>query len=336
MKVEEIKKNYKSYLTKCKRDIISILAKGPTERRSVIDGAVDLSELTDEEKKDRAAGGVLALYRSIVGNAFSEMQKYGDILTDAKGLVSLKKKPAVIIREAEIAPYIISLLKVRAMTGAEISESAKVYFGAADTLTLDDDRETERAVEKLLSQLTKSGKISGIGGRYSISSDMMLVKKPSSVFEEFISFLNSKGGEFFENYSAMLLEKYFLACGKLVSACNVIGGSDDGGIDVMLTTSDWLGFKDTVLVQCKQKTNSNVTLNEVKQFVGAFYVEKGTKGIFMTTSRFHRDATTVINGLADIVAIDGRKLYDIAKKCSCGITEMDGEYAVDYGFFGVK
>ena len=242
----------------------------------------------------------------------------------------------MIIREAEIAPYIISLLKVRAMTGAEISESAKVYFGAADTLTLDDDRETERAVEKLLSQLTKSGKISGIGGRYSISSDMMLVKKPSSVFEEFISFLNSKGGEFFENYSAMLLEKYFLACGKLVSACNVIGGSDDGGIDVMLTTSDWLGFKDTVLVQCKQKTNSNVTLNEVKQFVGAFYVEKGTKGIFMTTSRFHRDATTVINGLADIVAIDGRKLYDIAKKCSCGITEMDGEYAVDYGFFGVK
>lgn len=336
MTANEIKASYKSYLNKCKRDILEILKNGPTQRKNIIDGAVALSGMTDTDLKNRTAGGPLALYRSLVGNALSDMQKYGDISISESGAVSLKKKPAVIIGEAEIAPYIINLLQSRALTAAEITEKATVYFGAAETLTLEDDKAIKKTVERLLPSLLKRGKISYIGGRYSIASDMILVKKPSSVFEEFIGFLNSKGGEFFENYSAMLLEKYFISCGKMVGACNVIGGSDDGGIDVMLTTSDWLGFEDTVLVQCKQKSNSNVTLNEVKQFVGAFYVEKGTKGIYMTTSRFHRDATTVINGLADIVAIDGRKLFDIAKKCSCGIIEKDGDYAVDYGFFGAK
>ena len=336
MTAEDIKSNYRAYLKKCKRDILDVLKDGPTQRKNIIDSAVTMSGMTEAELKDRSATGVFALYRSLVGSALADMKKYGDINIDETGTVSLKKKPAVIINEAEIAPYILSLLQSKAMSASEITEKACVYFGASDTLTLEDDKAVRRTVEKLLPSLTKRGKISYIGGRYSISSDMILMKRPSSVFEEFISFLNSKGGEFFESYSAMLLEKYFITCGKLVGSCNVIGGSDDGGIDVMLTTSDWLGFEDTVLVQCKQKASSNVTLNEVKQFVGAFYVEKGTKGIFMTTSRFHRDATTVINGLRDIVAIDGRKLFDIAKKCSCGIIRDGNDFAVDYGFFGVK
>ncbi len=336
MTAEEIKSNYRAYLKKCKRDILDILKDGPKQRKYIIDSAVSMSDMTEAELKDHSATGAFALYRSLVGSALADMKKYGDINIDETGVVSLKKKPAVIISEAEIAPYILSLLQSKAMNVSEITEKACIYFGASETLTLEDDKAVKKTVEKLLPSLTKRGKISYIGGRYSISSDMILMKRPSSVFEEFISFLNSKGGEFFESYSAMLLEKYFITCGNLVDSCNVIGGSDDGGIDVMLTTTDSLGFEDTVLVQCKQKANSNVTLNEVKQFVGAFYVEKGTKGIFMTTSRFHRDATTVINGLRDIVAIDGRKLFDIAKKCSCGIIREGNDFAVDYGFFGIK
>lgn len=336
MTPEEIKTNYKAYLKKCKKDILDILRNGPVRRRTIIDKAVELSGMSGSELKDRSVSGPFALYRSLVGSALADMKKYGDINIDENEEVSLKKKVSVIINEAEVAPYVLTLLQSRAMTAMEITEKATVYFGASETLTLEDDDAIKRTVERLLPSLTKRGKLSHIGGRYSIGSDMVLMKRPTSVFEEFISFLNSKGGEFFENYSAMLLEKYFTTCGKLVGACNVIGGSDDGGIDVMLTTSDWLGFEDTVLVQCKQKANSNVTLNEVKQFVGTFYVEKGTKGIFMTTSRFHRDATTVINGLPDIVAIDGRKLFDIAKKCSCGIVQSGNDYAVDYSFFGAR
>lgn len=337
MTSEEIKKNYKAYLKKCKRDILEILKDGPKPRKSVMDAAVARSGMTEGELKDRSASGSLTVYRSIVGTALADMKKYGDISIDGKETVSLKKKPSVIINEAEIAPYILNLLQSHAMTEGELAERATVYFGATETLTLDDDEAVRRTVEKLLPSLVKRGKISRIGGRYSIGSDMIVMKRPTSVLEEFISFLNSKGGEFFESYSAMLLERYFTFCGKTVESCNVIGGSDDGGIDVMLTVSDWLGFRDKVLVQCKQKATANVTLNEVKQFVGAFYVEKGTKGIFMTTARFHREATSVINGLRDIVAIDGERLFGISKKCSCGIiSDENGSCSVDYGFFGIK
>ena len=333
MTVEEIKSNYKAILKKCKKDILELLKNGESPRRDVIDYVVENSGMSADELSDRSASGAFSLYRSIVGTALQDMKKYGDIVINEYNTVSLKKKPSVIVKESELAPYIINLLKTRAMTFAELAESATVYFGAAETPDFDDDVSIKRVMERLMPDLVRRGKISYTGGRYSIGSDMIIIKRPHSVFEEFIAFLNSKGGEFFESYSAMLLEKYFLISGKTVSACNVIGGSDDGGIDVTLTVSDWLGFKDNVLVQCKQKTNSNVTLKEVKEFVGAFYVEKGTKGIFMTTSRFHRDASSVLSSLRDIVAIDGRKLFDIAKKCSCGIIQDGSEYVMDYGFF---
>lgn len=325
MNVSEIKAEHKKYLEKIKGDIRDILSGGEMKRRELIDKVVLRSGLTKEQLADRSAAGAASLYRSIVGTALVKMERYGDITVDPDGTVSLIKAPAIIVREAELAPYLIDRLKSRAYTKSELTSLAVSYFGA-DKTESDAD---EKAIEKHTAKLRYTGR------RYTIGSDSIVIKKPGSLYEEFIAFLNSKGGEFFENYSAMLLDSLYKCAGMTVSACNVIGGSDDGGIDVMLRVSDWLGFSDKVLVQCKQKTNSFVTLKEVKEFVGAFYVEKGTRGIFMTTSRFHRDAAAVISALPDIVAIDGAKLFDIAKHCACGIRQENEAYCLDYSFFGM-
>ena len=335
MNVSDIKSDHKKYLEKIKGDIRDILSGGAIRRRELIDKVVLRSGLTKEQLSDRSAAGAASLYRSIVGTALVKMEKYGDITVASDGTVSLIKAPAVIVREAELAPYLIDRLKERAYTKSELTSLAVSYFGADKTESDADEKAIEKHTAGLLSELTRRGKLRYTGGRYSIGSDSIVIKKPGSLYEEFIAFLNSKGGEFFENYSAMLLDSLYKCAGMTVSACNVIGGSDDGGIDVMLKVSDWLGFSDKVLVQCKQKTNSFVTLKEVKEFVGAFYVEKGTRGIFMTTSRFHRDAATVISALPDIVAIDGAKLFDIAKHCACGIRQENETYCIDYSFFGI-
>ncbi len=335
MNASEIRSDYKKYLNKIKGDVRDILGGGDMKRRDLIDKIVLRSGLTKEQLADRSASGAASLYRSIAGTALVKMEKYGDISISESGMVSLIKAPAVIVREAELAPYLIDKLKTRAYTKSELVSLAVSYFGAAETETDADEKQIEKHTAKLLSELTKRGKLRYTGGRYSIGSDSIVIKKPGSVYEEFISFLNSKGGEFFENYSAMLLDSFYKCAGMTVSACNVIGGSDDGGIDVMLMVSDWLGFSDKLLVQCKQKSSSFVTLKEVKEFVGAFYVEKGTRGIFMTTSRFHRDAASVISTLPDIVALDGAKLFEIAKNCGCGIRRENDSFFVDYSFFGM-
>lgn len=335
MKTEDLKRDYKMYLNQIKRQIPEILKNGPLKRKTIIDKAVELSPLTPDDKKDFRASGILALYRSIVGTALQRMQQYGDICVNDHNEISLSKKPSVIVREAEVARYIIELLKTGTLTAKEILLACIKYFGADKTPSASDDDDIDTLVRKLLPSLTKRGKLTYAYGKYSLSSDTMVIKKPTSLFEEFIAMLNSKGGEFFENYSALLLDNYYRSIDMNVGYCNVIGGSDDGGIDVMLQVSDQLGFEDKILVQCKQKTNSAVTLKELKEFVGAFYVEKGTRGIFMTTSRFHKEASKLFGQLHNIIPIDGPKLFELAKKCQCGLKADGEQYTVDKEFFAV-
>ena len=333
MTAEELKRDYKSYLNKVKRDIPEALKDGKLKRKELIDRLVALSPLSDTEKKDLSASGVLSQYKSIIGTAIKRMEQYGDIEITEHNEISLKKKPQAIACEAEISRYIIEQVKEAALTLKEITERAVDYFGAAKTLTLDDDVSIEIMVRHLVSDLVRRKKLTFAYGKYTLSPDSIVIKKPKSLFEEFIILLNSKGGEFFENYSAILLDKYYRSLGMTVGYCNVIGGSDDGGIDVILTVSDQLGFKDKILVQCKQKSGTNVTLKELKEFVGAFYVDKGTRGIYMTTARFHKEASLLFGELNDIIPIDGAKLFDIAKKCGCGIKLENGEYKIDTEFF---
>ncbi len=335
MRAEEIKKDYKAHLNFIKKQIPEILSAGPLKRKTLIDKVVERSPLTETEKNDLGASGVLSLYRSIVGTAIQAMERYGDISINEHNEITLKKSPQVIVREAEIARFIIDKVKVGTLTLKQITESAITYFGADKTFTLDDDNEITDTVKRVTSDLVRRKKLSYSYGKYSLAADTIVIKKPRSLFEEYITLINSKGGEFFENYSAMLLDKYYTSIGMRVGYCNVIGGSDDGGIDVVLTVSDQLGFDDKVLVQCKQKSGSNVTLKELKEFVGAYYVEKGTRGIFMTTSRFHKEASLLFSELGDIVPIDGAKLFELAKKCLCGLRLENGEYVIDREMFAV-
>ena len=66
---------------------------------------------------------------------------------------------------------------------------------------------------------------------------------------------------------------------------------------------------------------------ELKEFVGAFYVEKGTRGIFMTTSRFHKEASKLFGQLNDIIPIDGPKLFELAKYPELALEVQNGNIA---------
>jgi restriction system protein len=78
---------------------------------------------------------------------------------------------------------------------------------------------------------------------------------------------------------------------------------------------DKLGFREFICVQAKARKNSHVTLQEVREFIGAMHTQGGTKGIYLTTSVFHQDAKKLIDDVANVTGIDGAILYNLAKEC---------------------
>jgi len=114
--------------------------------------------------------------------------------------------------------------------------------------------------------------------------------------------------QFFERLVILLLVRMGYG-GSLKDAGQAIGRTGDGGIDGVIR-EDKLGL-DNIYVQAKRWTDKPVGSPEIDQFAGALSKKKATKGIFMTTSTFTKDALASVREYASrIILIDGRTLAD--------------------------
>ncbi len=86
----------------------------------------------------------------------------------------------------------------------------------------------------------------------------------------------------------------------------VIGGSGDLAVDIIAKYRD-----DRVVVQCKRYTSRKVGSPELQMFIGMMVTEyKASKGIYITTSSFTRDAIELARRHR-IELWDGNKLIDM-------------------------
>jgi restriction system protein len=94
--------------------------------------------------------------------------------------------------------------------------------------------------------------------------------------------------------------------GSLEDAGSVVGKSGDGGIDGVIK-QDKLGL-DVVYVQAKRWQNV-VGSPEIMKFSGSLTKQHASKGVFITTSYFSKDALEYVEAIPQkIVLIDGVKL----------------------------
>jgi Restriction endonuclease/HsdM N-terminal domain len=94
--------------------------------------------------------------------------------------------------------------------------------------------------------------------------------------------------------------------GSLEDAGSVVGKSGDGGIDGVIK-QDKLGL-DVVYVQAKRRQNV-VGSPEIMRFSGSLTKQHASKGVFITTSYFSKDALEYVEAIPQkIVLIDGVKL----------------------------
>lgn len=97
--------------------------------------------------------------------------------------------------------------------------------------------------------------------------------------------------------------------------------SGDEGIDGIVS-ADKFGF-DSIYIQAKQwKTDSTVSRPEIQKFLGALAGQGATKGIFITTAQFSKEAKAFANKQlhSKIILVDGQELAELMIEYNLGVS----------------
>ncbi len=109
--------------------------------------------------------------------------------------------------------------------------------------------------------------------------------------------------------------------GSLEDAGQAVGRTGDGGIDGIIK-EDKLGL-DVIYVQAKRWTENTVGRPDVQQFAGALQGQRAGKGIFLTTSRFSKEARDYVKAIGSkIVLIDGETLANLMIDYNVGVATV--------------
>lgn len=122
---------------------------------------------------------------------------------------------------------------------------------------------------------------------------------------------------FFEQLVVDLLVKMGYG-GSFADSAKVTQLSNDEGIDGIIY-EDKLGL-DKIYIQAKRWSNS-VGRPVIQQFAGALVGQNATKGVFITTSNFSKEAKQYVVGLHQkIVLIDGQELAKFMIEYNVGVS----------------
>ncbi len=171
------------------------------------------------------------------------------------------------------------------------------------------------------------------------SSEILPEEKICIAFKEYIESVKQQIFEcvlnnsptFFEHLVIDLLLK--MGYGYDDDSGIVTGHSHDGGIDGIIN-EDKLGL-DLIYIQAKRYNEKNsVGRQEVQAFVGA--MENVYKGVFITTSKFTKEAINFIDRQQkNIKLIDGKLLADLLVKYQVGINTVQtlSLYKIDSDYY---
>lgn len=307
-------------------------------RNEIFENAISLCGLKCEQLYDTSPKSKYSILKSYLGTALNDLINKKHILR-VGDRYKLAREEFIIVKEDMAHDEIKNYLSTGLYTKDEIFTHLEQFFGTDATISTRDDYSLRSIAGNILFDLAQNGEIEIIDGKYTSSRELEIHTKldtplPENEFKpKFFKGLWLRGGSFFESFVANLLEKFFSLSGKMVVYCDVSGGSDDAGIDVVLEIVDYLGFVEKIKVQTKNRDKAQVNEKEVREFYGAMNAQRGTRGIYVTTTYFHPSAQDLIDSLDDLVGIDGDKLWDLIKRTQYGIIKSKDGYSFDTEIF---
>ncbi|MGW8822903.1 restriction endonuclease [Paenibacillus lautus] len=111
--------------------------------------------------------------------------------------------------------------------------------------------------------------------------------------------------------------------GSVNDAGKAIGKTGDEGIDGIIK-EDVLGL-DMIYLQAKRwKVESTVSRPDIQGFVGSLVGKKASKGIFITTAKFSKEARSYAESIDKrVILIDGKELTDLMFKYNVGVSDEE-------------
>ena len=142
----------------------------------------------------------------------------------------------------------------------------------------------------------------------------------TSLADDILSEIMQQLPSFFEFLVVRLLEKMGYG-GSIDGAGSVVGQSGDEGIDGIIR-EDKLGFS-LIFIQAKRwELSKAIGRSEIQKFVGALAGQGATKGLFITTAQFTKEAYAYANKqhTTKVILVDGITLAKLMIEYDLGVS----------------
>jgi restriction system protein len=256
-------------------------------------------KLSGDDLKEMLPSGVQRTFDNRVGWAATYMKKAGLLESTRRGFyrITSRGKELIATKPATINVKLLKqypeFLEFRQLKGTRSVAKMTSQAELPDVAVATPSEALENAYENLRDEL--AGEL------------LLRLKKTTPAF--------------FERIVVELLVKMGYG-GSRADAGKAIGKSGDGGIDGIIK-EDKLGL-DVVYIQAKRWDSNSVGRPDVMQFAGALQVQRASKGIFITTSRFTEEAKSYVSqiGSSKIVLIDGEQLAELMIDHDVGVSTV--------------
>ncbi len=328
-----------------RRMLFDCLSAAPEIRRKqLIEAVIAKIGFSSQQLKNTAPGSELTSAKSRIGMILSSAMKSRYIIEDELGYMSLNSSEINYISKYQARDFVVAALNgEKSFTKQELFRMAEEHFCDCQLSAEEKDLQLRSVLGQVIARLEDEGHICRSGDKITLSNNLNYPSTELGSYlreaalgggteKYFLKAIHTMGGEWFEFYAVELLEKYFKKCGKTIISASVSGGSNDGGIDGIINTEDWLGFRELILMQMKNR-NAIVNPKDVREFYGAVCAEQGSRGLYVTISTFHPEAQKLLDKVDNLIGIDGHRIFLIAKKCRYGLKFVKGKLCIDDELF---
>lgn len=298
------------------RPLLSLLADGRERSvQTIRDTLAQQFRLTEEELEERLPSGRDRTYRNRVGWALTHLKGAVVIESPRRGVYRITDRGSRLLADTPEDQRV----DLRLLSAFEEFRRFRSQDGAQENR---DHHDGSDVTEPAAGTPTERMESAWRELRAALASDVL-------------DRVREQTPDFFEQAVLDVLQAIGYG-GLREDAAERLGRSGDGGVDGVIR-EDKLGL-DLIYVQAKRWANT-VGRPDIQQFVGALNGQRASKGVFITTSNFSREAREFADAVNPrVILVDGKQLAELMIDHDVGVT-VETTYRirrVDLDYFGVE